>query len=135
MYPVLQYGILIQDPANECSYLLQGTDLASFAVDAPSGKEAVTFTISDSALLDLAPTSAGAMENRSTVVIRDLDHRSLYEIPFDRLEEYSVPFGSGVDNAKIFTIPMRQHLLEVMSYVLPALGQHSGFIDPNTLRS
>lgn len=121
--------ILIQDPLNDCAYLIPAEKLTGHAVSEGTWTtitaDTVTFVIPDADIVEMAPPVNRSPDQRPDVLIQHPAAEAAYFLTFSDLQKYLVDVqGPGTIQYGIsFSIPYGFELIEELSPLRRSLLQ------------
>ena len=122
-------NVLIQDPARNCAYNIQSSDLEKHEVTVETWSKVndgtVTFLIPNGELIDEVPASLRNPELQPSVLIRFGQGRSAFFLTFEELQAYKQPqleVAASEDQIS-FIIPRGTELIEELPALRKALLQ------------
>lgn len=119
--------VCIQDPRNETAYLVPASALPEFRVDSLEDEvrtHSVTFVVSDESLFDTLPDPSVALaSSQSDVIIRNNDTSTEFHFTFEQLRRFEIDRPNVHPDAKTYTLPMPEALVEEMPAAVRALLQ------------
>lgn len=119
--------VFIQDPRHETAYFIPAASVRIHhapAIEAEFREKAVTFVLSYESLIEpLSDSSTNSAVAAPNVIIRDGDTGAEYALTFEELRGYEIERPEVHPEAKVFTLPIPEALVEEMPTAIRALLQ------------